>query len=98
MTNPKDEPGSEEFEFEISLKEIEAIVERLDRDGVGLDEAIELFERGIERLGAANQWLNSASGRVEELIAKSTGALGTTPLVESDEEGGGEGDESGSSG
>ena len=85
MTKPKDMPGSEEFEFETSLKEIEAIVEKLDRDGVGLDEAIELFERGVERLSAANQWLDAVSGRVEELVANSKGVLGTTPLVESDE-------------
>ena len=87
MTKPKDVSESEGFEFETSLKEIEAIVERLDRDGVGLDEAIELFERGIEQLSTANQWLDAMSGRVEELIANSNGALGTTPLVESDEEG-----------
>tara|TARA_B100000749_G_C18142524_1_gene348376 strand:- start:205 stop:501 length:297 start_codon:yes stop_codon:yes gene_type:complete len=97
VTKPKDVSGSEKFEFETSLKEIEAIVEKLDRDEVGLDEAIELFERGIERLSAANQWLDEVSGRVEELVANSKGVLGTTPLVESDEEGEGEMDESDSS-
>ena len=97
MTKPKDMPGSEEFEFETSLKEIEAIVEKLDRDGVGLDEAIELFERGVERLGEANQWLDAVSGRVEELVANSKGVLGTTPLVESDERKEGQIDESESS-
>ena len=97
MTKPKDMAGSEVFEFETSLKEIEAIVEKLDRDGVGLDEAIELFERGVERLGEANQWLDAVSGRVEELVANSKGVLGTTPLVESDERKEGQIDESESS-
>lgn len=71
-----------EFEFEAALEELEDIVDRLDREGVGLDEAIALFERGIERMGAAKAWLESASGRIEELIATSTGKLETVPLDE----------------
>ena len=71
---------STEFEFEKAMRELEQIVARLDREGVGLDEAIALFEQGIERLGEARHWLETASGRVEELIASSTGRLEATPL------------------
>ena len=77
-------PNEDEFEFEAVLEELEDIVDHLDREGVGLDEAIALFERGIERLGAAKEWLESASGRIEELIATSTGELETAPLDEAD--------------
>ena len=72
--------SSGRFEFETALQELERIVERLDREGVGLDEAIALFERGIERLGEARRWLETANGRVEELIANSSGKLETAPL------------------
>ena len=71
---------STKFEFEAAIRELEQIVARLDREGIGLDEAIALFEQGIERLGEARRWLETASGRVEELIASSTGKLKTTPL------------------
>ena len=72
-------PGRQ-FEFEKAVRELEEIVERLDREDIGLDEAIRLFERGIERLGEARSWLEAASGRVEELIASSAGKLETRPL------------------
>ncbi len=74
------------FEFEAALEELEDIVDRLDREGVGLDEAISLFERGIERLGSAKEWLASVSGRIEELITTSTGKFETAPLEEIDRE------------
>lgn len=80
---------STEFEFETALRELEGIVARLDREGVGLDEAIALFEQGIERLGEARGWLETASGRVEELIASSTGKLEATPLDGRETPGGG---------
>lgn len=71
---------STEFEFETAIQELERIVARLDREGIGLDEAIILFEQGIERLGEARRWLETASGRVEELIASSTGRLEAKPM------------------
>ena len=81
--------SSKEFEFETAIRELELIVARLDREGIGLDEAIALFEQGIERLGEARRWLDTASGRVEELIASSTGGLEAMPLEGAEAPGGG---------
>ncbi len=78
--------GDGDVEFEATLEELEEIVSKLDREGVGLDEAVALFERGIDRLKRANAWLDSASGRVEELIATATGELETRPLADVDED------------
>lgn len=71
---------SEPLDFEATLEELDEIARALDRDDLGLDEAIALFERGIARLRAANEWLERASGRVEEIIATGTGGLETRPL------------------
>lgn len=70
----------EEFDFEAALAELENIVRSLDRDDVGLDEAIALFRKGVARLEAANEWLDAASGRIEEVIETSGGELDTRPL------------------
>jgi exodeoxyribonuclease VII small subunit len=62
-------------DFEASLEELERIVERLDRDELELDEALELFERGVSRLRTAGRHLSEARGRVEELIEDASGEL-----------------------
>lgn len=72
------------LDFERTLEELEEIARALDRDDLGLDEAIALFERGIARLREANEWLENASGRVEEIIATSSGRIETRPLEGTD--------------
>ncbi|MCG8468163.1 MAG: exodeoxyribonuclease VII small subunit [Gemmatimonadetes bacterium] len=76
--------GDQQLEFETAIAELEEIVERLDREGVGLDEAVSLFEQGVARLKRANEWLDRASGRIEELIATAEG-FETRPLSEPDD-------------
>lgn len=63
--------------FESAQKELEAIVERLERGGASLDEAIALWERGEELLRFCVARLDTAQGKIEEL-AKRTEAV--TPL------------------
>lgn len=76
--------AAEELDFEQALRELEEIVRRLDGDDISLDEAIALFERGMERAKAAHRWLDAASGRVEELIETSSGRLETRPFESPD--------------
>lgn len=78
------DPVAEDFDFESALDELEDIVRALDGDDVGLDEAIALFRKGLARVEAANAWLDDASGRVEEVIEASTGALESRPLDDVD--------------
>ncbi len=54
--------------FEKTLEELESIVESLESEELQLDEALQLFEEGIQRLRIAAEKLDSAHGRVEELI------------------------------
>lgn len=78
------EPAEGQIDFEETMAELERIVRALDRPEVPLDEAIELFERGMARLKEAHGWLDRAAGRVEELIADASGSLESRPLAEAD--------------
>jgi len=50
------------------LRRIEEIVASLDSDTVDLDEALALFEEGVGHLRRAQQILQTAELKVEELI------------------------------
>ena len=55
------------------LRRIEEIVASLDSDSVDLDEALALFEEGVGHLRHAQQILETAELKVEELIAAQGG-------------------------
>jgi exodeoxyribonuclease VII small subunit len=59
-----------ELTFEAAQKELEAIVERLERGGASLDEAIVLWERGEELLRFCVTRLETAQGKIEELAKR----------------------------
>lgn len=76
--NGEPAPGVEPTEgFEAALERLEGIVRRLDRDELELDEALELFERGVADLRTATRQLDEARGKVEELIENAAGELET---------------------
>jgi exodeoxyribonuclease VII small subunit len=56
--------------FEQAEQELEAIVERLESGGVGLDEAIALWARGEELYRLCRERLDQAQGKVEELARR----------------------------
>ena len=56
--------------FEEAQRELEAIVQRLERGDASLDEAIALWERGEELYGSALAKLDAAQGRVDELAQR----------------------------
>jgi exodeoxyribonuclease VII small subunit len=63
--------------FEAALERLEGIVRRLDREELELDEALELFEKGVGDLRTATRQLDAARGKVEELIEDAAGELET---------------------
>lgn len=69
-----------EDSFESALTELESIVDSLERDDLELDQALTLFERGIERLRVAARFLDTAHGRVEELVQDAAGSLDIVPI------------------
>jgi exodeoxyribonuclease VII small subunit len=56
--------------FEEAQRELEQIVERLERGEAGLDEAITLWERGEELYKLCVGRLDAAQGRIEELARR----------------------------
>ena len=67
--------------FEEAQKELEQIVERLERGEADLDEAIRLWERGEELLRFCLTRLETAEGKIEELAQRAAGAA---PLPQSE--------------
>ena len=56
--------------FEKKLAELEAVVKRLEGSDVPLEEALQLFERGIQLSEACRKELAEAEMRVEILMKK----------------------------
>ena len=56
--------------FEEAQRELEQIVERLERGDTGLDEAIKLWERGEELYKQCLGQLDAAPGKIEELVRR----------------------------
>ena len=71
-----------ELTFEIAQKELEQIVERLERGEAELDEAIVLWERGEELLRFCLTRLETAEGKIEELAQRAAEAAPLPPAGE----------------
>jgi exodeoxyribonuclease VII small subunit len=64
--------SAEPTTFEAAQRELDQIVERLERGEAGLDEAIALWERGEELYRFCLGKLDAAHGRIEELAQAAT--------------------------
>jgi exodeoxyribonuclease VII small subunit len=61
--------------FAKDLERLEQIVRRLEAEELDLDEALRLFEEGVERLRAARERLSVAEVRVRQVLADQAGKL-----------------------
>src|SRR5256885_8941203 len=55
-------------EFSKQLERLEAIVRQLESEDLDLDEALKLFEEGIERLRVAREQLQHAELKVKKVL------------------------------
>ena len=60
------------------LRRLEEIVRALEGDDVDLDEALRLFEEGVNRLRTAQERLTEAEARVERVLEDAAGVLKLT--------------------
>jgi exodeoxyribonuclease VII small subunit len=56
--------------FEEAQRELEGIVERLERGDAELDDAVKLWERGEELYRVCVSRLDAAQGKIEELARR----------------------------
>ena len=73
---PKDIAG---LSFEDALKELEGIVQQLERGQVKLDEAISAYERGALLKKHCEQKLAEAKMKVEKIVFAADGSVGSQP-------------------
>jgi exodeoxyribonuclease VII small subunit len=53
--------------FEAALQELEKVVSRLEDGGLGLDEAIDLYEQGMKLAALCQERLDKAELRISQL-------------------------------
>jgi len=63
-----------EMSFEESLKELEIIVDKLEKGQLSLDESLMLFEKGIKLVRECNTKIQCAQQKVEQLIVENGGS------------------------
>lgn len=63
------EKENQELALEERLSRLDAIVARMESDGVALDEALKLFEEGVGHVREAERVLAETELRVEELLS-----------------------------
>lgn len=66
--------------FEESLKQLETVVESLEKGDIPLEESLRLFEEGMRLSAVCKQELDAAEGKVQKLIKQRDGALKTEPF------------------
>lgn len=69
-----------ELTFEKAMAELEAIVARLEKGDVPLEDSIKLYERGEALRARCDALLQDAELRVEKITKTADGALALTPL------------------
>jgi exodeoxyribonuclease VII small subunit len=74
--HPATVPASETAapDFERMLKELEALVARLEQGELPLEESLRQFERGVELTRLCEQALKAAEQKVEILLEQQPGA------------------------
>jgi exodeoxyribonuclease VII small subunit len=78
---PADKP-----DFEHSLTRLEEIVRKLESANLSLDEAMKLFEEGVQLSRDCQKHLEQAEGKVEILLKKAGGGLVAEPFDPETEE------------
>ena len=77
---PKKPEPPKKPDFERSLARLEEVVRRLESPQLSLDEAMKLFEEGVELSRECQKQLEEAEGRVEILLKKADGKFTAEPF------------------
>jgi len=61
--------------FEESLKQLEKVVDQLERGDLPLEESLRLFEDGVKLSSVCKQELDAAEGKVQILMKQRDGSM-----------------------
>jgi exodeoxyribonuclease VII small subunit len=70
--------------FESSLKELESIVDKLEKGELSLEESLKLYEHGIKLVKFCSSQLDAAEKKIEILQKELNGQMKTVPFEEDD--------------
>lgn len=70
------------MKFETALAELEKTVAKLERDDTPLDEALKLYEKGVELVRICNERLGSAEKKIKLLKEGKDGLMAETDFNE----------------
>lgn len=71
--------------FEESMKELEAIVDKLESGEATLDESLDYFEKGIKLSKSCQKMLDTAEKKVSVLLANDSGELEKQDFINEEE-------------
>ena len=72
--------GAKKPDFECSLSRLEEIVGKLESANLSLDDAMKLFEEGVQLSRECQKYLEEAEGKVEILLKKAGGEMAAAPF------------------
>jgi len=84
--NKKAGDGTKKMDFERSLARLEEVVKRLENANLTLDDAMKLFEEGVELSRECQKQLEEAEGRVEILLKRAGGKIVAEPFAPAEED------------
>jgi exodeoxyribonuclease VII small subunit len=71
-TPTQTDPSVSELSYEQAMDQLEAIVARIERGEVGLEESVKQYEQGMVLIARCREILGRAEQRVEELSKQGT--------------------------
>lgn len=66
--------------FEDSLKQLETIVDQLEKGDLPLEDSLKLFEEGMKLSASCKAELDAAEGKVQILLKQRDGSMKTAPF------------------
>ena len=85
-TPTKKTEAAKKPDFEFSLARLEEIVGKLESANLSLDDAMKLFEEGVQLSRDCQKHLEQAEGKVEILLKKAGGEMAAEPFDPEGEE------------
>lgn len=77
---------NKDLSFEEALKQLESIVEKLEKGEIPLEESLKLFEEGIHLIRLCQEKLEGVEKRIEKLVEGKEGSISLEPFELKDEE------------